>query len=147
MFRGEWDDGETSHSYQWGSGEEFIGFDFGEGDGFGKGLAGADFHLGIFGVGEFDRNHRGCADNGFLIAGFVDDEVVAGLHGSEVSESDWIVDSVPDGLFVFLQVGKGVLGWLGFEEVGVWHGSSLGQEGKKEKRQEKGDSRGILGFG
>ena len=56
LFRGEGDDGEAAHSYQRRSGEDLVGFDFGESNWFGECFARGDFYLRVFGIGDFDGN-------------------------------------------------------------------------------------------
>ena len=110
--------------------EERIGFDLREWNRLGESLAGFDFHLRALGIGGIDGDYRGGADGGLVVAGFVDDEAVAGLHAAEISERDGIGDTIPNSRAVLLQVGKGILGRLGFKEI-VCHDASIRSFGKK----------------
>lgn len=114
---GEGNHGETADADERRVGEELVGFDLGERDWFGDGLACFDLDGGILGIGSIDGNDGGGAYGGLVVAGFVDDEFVAGLHRAKVAEGDGIVDAIPDGGFVALQVGERICGGFGFQEI------------------------------
>ena len=122
MFGGERDDGEAADAHEGRAGEKLAGFDFGESDWFGDGFSGFDFDGWLFGVGGGDGDDRGGAYGGFLIAGVVDDQFVAGLHFAEIFHGGGIGDAVPSGLFVALEIGEGIGGRLGFQQVVGRHG-------------------------
>ena len=56
LFGSERNDGQAAHSHQRRRGEEFVGFDFGEGDGLGQFFARRESHLRVLRIRDFDRD-------------------------------------------------------------------------------------------
>ena len=57
------------------------------------------------------------ADGSLLVAGVIDDEFVSRLHLAEIFYRRGIGDAVPLRLFVTLEIGEGVCGRFGFQQV------------------------------
>src|SRR6266850_7019618 len=80
----EWDDGEAANSDEWRIREELFRFDFAQCDGLGEWLSCFDLDRRIFGIGVIHGNDGGGADGALAVAGFVDDQFVAGLHPAKI---------------------------------------------------------------
>src|SRR6185437_15539835 len=87
-------------------------------------LAGLDADLRNLGIAGINRLNRGSARSAFLVAGVIDDELVALLHVAQVLYGNRIGHSVPDGGLLFLQIGKAVNSGFGFKKV-VGHGGDI----------------------
>jgi len=115
---------EATLSDQWGIGEQGIGFDLCQGDGLCERLARFDLNFWTFRIGGIDGDYRSGAYRAFVLAGFVNDQAIAGLHPTKISQSDRIGDAVPLCGAIALQVGEGIFGGFGLEKI-VGHGSSI----------------------
>src|SRR5882724_6456009 len=69
------------------------------------------------GSGGIHRDDGRSADGTLAVAGFVDDQFVAGLHPSKILHGDGIRDAVPNSDFVALKIGERVCGGFGFQEI------------------------------
>ena len=115
LFGSERDDGQAAHSHQRRRGEEFVGFDFGEGDGLGQFFARRESHLRVLRIRDFDRDDGRCSDGAFSVASFVDDQTIAGFHFAKISERNRIVDAVPHSFLIALQIGEGIFRRFSFQ--------------------------------
>src|ERR1700722_3340746 len=92
--------------------------------GIGEKRARFNFNNRSFRIGDLDRNDGGGANRALFIAGVVDDQFIAGFHVAEISYGGGIGNAVPLGLLVALQVGEGIDGSFGFQQVVRRHGIS-----------------------
>jgi hypothetical protein len=103
-------DGEASLPQQRRIREQLVGFDLSERGGMGERFPGGDYDKRRLRIARVHGNHRGAADGALFIARVVKDQVVAGRHFAQMLHRRRIRHAVPLGLFIALQIRKGICG-------------------------------------
>lgn len=130
--RGERHDAEAGLAEEWDRGEEWVGFNLGEGDGFGEREEWCEVNAGPVtggggGVGVSFAGDGGDADDGFFGDAMVVEDEVAAVHGAEDVAGLEVADAGPGGGAVGDELLPGVGGgFLLDEEVG-WDGVHAGR--------------------
>src|ERR1700674_5375158 len=118
-------DGEAADADEGDSWNSLLDLIWGEGDWFWERLSEFDLDDGTFEIGGVDGDDKRCADGALAVAGFVNDQP-RGRRG--ISRGFFygggIRDTVPYWDFVALQIGEGVFGRFGFEQIVSRHGTA-----------------------